>query len=48
MPDQFSKKELAVRLREALNELDKVTDEIIVTYLDENEEGASQQKSDPT
>ncbi len=33
-PDQFSKEELAVRLREAMNELDKVADEIIITYLE--------------
>jgi len=33
MPDQYTKAELIKRLRAAMNELDKVTDEIIVTYL---------------
>lgn len=45
MPDQFSKQELARRLRNALNELDKVADEIIITYLDENQD-SGQEKSD--
>lgn len=35
MPDQFSKEELAQRLRFLLAELDKVADEIIITYLEE-------------
>ncbi len=35
MPDQFTKEELIERLRAAMNELDKVTDEIIATYLSE-------------
>lgn len=43
MPDQFSKEELASRLRKALNELDKVADEIIITYLVEE---AEHKKSD--
>ena len=46
MPDQFSKEELAIRLRSALKELDKVADEIIITYLDERED-VPKQKSDP-
>lgn len=40
MVDQFTKKELSVRLRKALNELDKVCDEIIATYLDERDDEA--------
>lgn len=34
IPDQYTKEELAIRLRDALNELDKVADEIIITYLE--------------
>lgn len=35
MPDQYTKEELIVRLREAMFELDKVIDEIVITYLSE-------------
>lgn len=35
MPDQFTKEELIVRLRQAMLELDKVIDEIVITYLSE-------------
>lgn len=37
MVDQFSKKELSVRLRNVLDELEKVCDEVIITNLDEND-----------
>jgi hypothetical protein len=36
MVDQFTKKELSVRLRTVLDELEKVCDEIIITYLDDD------------
>ena len=35
MPDQYTKEELATRLRETLRELDKIADEIIITYLED-------------
>jgi hypothetical protein len=38
MVDKFSKKELSVRLRKVLDELEKVCDEVIITYLDENDD----------
>ena len=38
MVDQFSKRELSVRLRKALDELEKVCDEVVITYLDETED----------
>lgn len=38
MVDQFTKKELSVRLRNVLDELEKVCDEIIITYLDDRDE----------
>lgn len=38
VPDQYSKQELAQKLRAALHELDKVADEIILTYLETDEE----------
>ena len=34
IPDQYTKEELATRLRDALSELDKIVDEIIITYLE--------------
>jgi hypothetical protein len=45
MPDKFTKAELAARLRQALYDLDKVADEIIITYLGEEKE-SGQEKSD--
>ncbi len=41
MVQQYSKKELSVRLRNALEELEKVCDEIIITYLDEKDDAVS-------
>jgi len=38
VPDQYSKEELAQRLRTALHELDKIADEIILTYLKTDKE----------
>jgi hypothetical protein len=38
MVDKFSKKELSVRLRKVLDELEKVCDEVIITYLDESDD----------
>jgi len=40
MVDQFSKKELSTRLRRVLDELEKVSDEIIITYLEDDDETA--------
>ena len=38
MIDKFSRNELSIRLRKALDELEKVCDEVIITYLDEAED----------
>jgi len=47
MVDQFSKKELSTRLRRVLDELEKVSDEIIITYLedDDDEDGGDRSNS---
>ena len=38
MVDQFAKNELSVRLRKVLDDLEKVCDEVIITYLDDDDE----------
>ena len=45
MVDKFSKKELSVRLRKVLDELEKVCDEVIITYLDETEDKRTDDKT---
>ena len=36
VPDQYSKKELSSRLRIILDDLERVSDEIIMTYLSDD------------
>ncbi|MCB1509287.1 MAG: hypothetical protein KDJ36_00155 [Hyphomicrobiaceae bacterium] len=40
MVDVYSKKELSIRLRNALDELERVCDEVIITYLDDENDTA--------
>lgn len=46
MVDRYTKKELSIRLRKALDELEKVCDEVIITYLDEDEDVKPDQKTE--
>ena len=46
MVDQFSKKELSTRLRRVLDELEKVSDEIIITYLEDEDENGGDRNPD--
>ena len=45
MIDKISKKELSIRLRKVLDELEKVSDELIVSRLDESEDTESGDKT---
>jgi predicted mannosyl-3-phosphoglycerate phosphatase (HAD superfamily) len=45
MIDKYSNKELSVRLRKVLDKLEKVSDEVIVSRLDESEDTESGDKT---